>query len=202
MAKSNATCFNYSVDKDLIDDFKRVAKQRNDNMMLLLEAFLRTFIDNEYPLNLKKRESKVKKECNIKVDKNLRDSFNTVVKQRGLNREDVISNFLSDYIAEKVELKFFKVGTKNIIKAVVEDTSLDTADNTSQHTHIERLIDCLESRGQYQITDTTRQTSSTVIFACQTNGNTNRKDKCQIVKNRTASLGDKRNIEYIRRTET
>lgn len=126
MAKLSATCFNYSVDAKLIDEFKRVAKQKNDNMMLLLEAFLRTFIDNEYPLNskgllkyLEEKGCNSRKECNIKVDKDLRDAFNRAVKLRGLTREDVISNFLYDYIAGKIELKFVKAGTKYLIKVIV-----------------------------------------------------------------------------------
>lgn len=123
MKKSDVTCFNYKVDADLIDDFKKIARENNDTIRFLLEAFLRTFIDNEYPLIGNKKDNRIdkkeKKECNILVNRELRDTFNFVIKQRGLNRESVISNFLSDYIAGKIELIFCKTNTGNIIKVVV-----------------------------------------------------------------------------------
>ena len=83
---------------------------------------------------------------------------------------------------------------------VIENTSLKSADDTGQNTHVQGFVNGLEGRGQNQITDSTGQTCRTVVVLSQTHTDTDRKDKRQIIKDRSTGLGDKRYIQHIRRT--
>ena len=86
--------------------------------------------------------------------------------------------------------------------AVVENTGFKAADNTSQNTHIERFVNRLERRGQNQIADSPRKTCRTIVILGQSYANTNGKNQCQIIKDRSTGLGDKRDVQDIRSTET
>ncbi len=98
---------------------------------------------------------------------------------------------------ERQEIRQF-----GIRETVVTVTRYHARDDPGEEGHVNGGVNDCRGFGQHQETDSARQGGSTGVVFRQSNGDAERKEQGQAIKNAAACAGNKRNIQHVGLTQT
>jgi hypothetical protein len=88
-------------------------------------------------------------------------------------------------------------GQLDVLKSVVQIAGYNSAQDSSQHAHVDFLIYRLQNSRQYQVTDAACQTGRSVVLFCESNRDPDRKDQREIAEDRSTSFRNPFDVEKI-----
>src|SRR6516165_10327227 len=88
-------------------------------------------------------------------------------------------------------------GELEVLKSVVQIAGHDSAQDSSQYTHVDFFIYRLQNSGQYQVTNAAGQTGRSVVLFRESNRNADGKDQREIAEDRSTSFRNPFDVKKV-----